>query len=141
MHAIDVVKGFIAGFLSTLTFHQTALLLLHRAGVTAREPFSLEPVPPFGVPSIISLAFWGGVWGIALLAVLRPARQGAALWPTAIVFGAIAPTLVAWFIVAPLKGLPMAADWKPAPMLTGVAVNAAWGLGTAMFLQLFRVRQ
>ena len=140
MHASDAIKGFIAGFLATLTFHQTALMLLHQAGIAPRAPFSLDPVPPLGVPSVISLAFWGGVWGILLLVALRPALKGAAIWPSAIAFGAIAPTLVAWFVVAPLKDMPVAAGWKPSAMMTGVVVNAAWGLGTALFLQLFRVR-
>ena len=50
----------------------------------------------------------------------------------------IFPTLVAWFVVAPLKGLPMAGGFKPNNMITGLCVNAAWGLGTGILLALYR---
>ena len=49
-------------------------------------------------------------------------------------FGAIAPTLVAWFVVASIKGQPIAAGWQPFRMLTGLIINGAWGVGTGLFL-------
>jgi hypothetical protein len=61
--------------------------------------------------------------------------------PAAIIFGAIAPTLVAWFVVAPLKGQALAAGWVPARMAIGPIVNGAWGLGTAIGLCLLGRRQ
>ena len=34
--------------------------------------YSMRPIPPFGVPQILSQAFWGGIWGIVFaLAVPR----------------------------------------------------------------------
>ena len=60
--------------------------------------------------------------------------RGSAYWVAAFLFGAIFPTLVAWFIVFPMKGLPPGNGWQPASMLTGVLVNGAWGIGTAFFL-------
>jgi hypothetical protein len=48
--------------------------------------------------------------------------------------GAIGPTLVAWFIVAPLKGQPAAAGWELPRMITGLIINGAWGLGTALLI-------
>lgn len=139
MRPIDVVKGFLAGFAATLVFHQPVLWLLHEAGVAARAPYALAATRPFGVPSVISLAFWGGVWGIILLLVLRKTGRRVSPWITALIFGAIAPTLVAWLVVAPLKGQPISGG-KPSALLVGFAVNAAWGLGTALFLRLFRAR-
>ena len=99
--------GFIAGFLATIIFHQIALQLLHMAGVTPRAAWPTQPVPPFGVPAVISLSFWGGVWGAIMIPIIDRFR-GTQYWIWAIVFGAIAPTLVAWFIVAPLKHQPIA---------------------------------
>ena len=57
--------------------------------------------------------------------------------PFPILFGAIGPTLAAWFVAAPLKGQALAAGWKLAPMITGLLVNGAWGLGTGLFLRWF----
>jgi len=94
----------------------------------------MRPVPPFGVPSVISLSFWGGVWGIILVLIFDRFR-GAAYWIWSIVFGAIAPTLVAAFVVAPLKHQPM--PHTAAMAAIGLTVNAAWGFGTALFYRLF----
>ena len=56
-----VLKAFVAGFVSVLVFHPGVLALLHVAGLIPRGPYALAPVPPLGVPQVISAAFWGGV--------------------------------------------------------------------------------
>jgi hypothetical protein len=71
------LKAFIAGFASTLVFHQGLLWLLYTGGFSPRAPWSIAPVPPFNAPAVISLAFWGGVWGIVLWALIRASRGGA----------------------------------------------------------------
>jgi hypothetical protein len=92
-------------------------------------------VPPFGVPSVISLAFWGGVWGIIMIAAIAKAR---AFYVVATVFGAVLPTLVAAFVIAPLRHMPLPGG-SPAKLLAvGLIVNGAWGLGTALLYRLFR---
>ena len=132
--------GFIAGFVATLVFHQIALLLLHMARVAPNAPWSLKPVPPFGVPSVISLSFWGGVWGAIMIPIIDR-KRGGAYYAIAIVFGAILPTLVAWFVVAPLKHQPMAGGWKPRTLMIGPIVNGFWGFGTALLYRVFdRIR-
>jgi len=126
--------AFIAGFLATLVFHQIALELLHLAHVTPRAAWSMQPVPPFSVPSVISLSFWGGVWGVIMIPLIDRLRD-ARYWIASIVFGAIAPTLVAAFVVAPLKHQPIPHSARMAAL--GLTVNGAWGLGTALFYRLF----
>ena len=91
-------------------------------------------VPPFGVPSVISLAFWGGVWGLILIPAIARIRNEGAYFLAAIVFGAIFPTLVAAFVVAPLKHQTMPHNASAA--ILGLTVNGAWGLGTALFFRL-----
>jgi hypothetical protein len=60
------------------------------------------------VPQVVSLAFWGGIWAIAMAYALKDFGGGSYwLWWT--VIGALAPSIVALFIVFPLKGMPMAA--------------------------------
>jgi hypothetical protein len=129
--------AFLAGFLATLVCHQPVLWLFHALHWTERAPYVMTPVPPFGVPAVISLAFWGGVWGIIMIPLIARAR-GAAWWLAAAVFGAVFPTLVAAFVIAPLKGAHLAAGGHAGRLLLfGLAVNAAWGLGTAIFYRLF----
>ena len=127
--------SFLAGFLATLLFHQPALWMLNEVGMVDRAAYGMSPTWPFGIPAVISLAFWGGLWGIPAWLVIRRWR-GALYWIAAIVFGAVLPTLVAGFIVAPIKGQPIAGGGDPAALMTGVIVNGAWGLGTALFLWL-----
>jgi hypothetical protein len=73
--------GFIAGFLATLIFHQGVWYVLYQIHFIPpdRPPWPFDPVPPFGVPSVISKAFWGGLWGAALAPFLDRYR-GPAYW-------------------------------------------------------------
>jgi hypothetical protein len=132
-----VIFGFIAGFLAVLIFHQSLWFLLNLAGlIPANRPaWPLDPIPPYGVPSMISKAFWGGVWGAALAPLLHGLR-GPAYWASWIVIGAVALSLVAFFVVPPMKGEPIPALWPR--FLAALLVNAAWGFGTALFLKLAR---
>ena len=130
------ISAFLCGAAAVLTLHQGTLAAIYLAGFSAPAPYSLAPTQPWDVPHLWSLAFWGGVWGIVLAATLRR-LTGVGLVVASIVFGAIFPTLVAWFIVAPLKGQPMAAGFVPAAMALGPILNAAWGFGTGLGLALF----
>ena len=138
---LRLLFGFVAGFIAVLLFHQPALAVLNQIGIAQANVYSFKATAPLGVPQVISLAFWGGVWGIVLAAVEGRFPRGARYWVYAFLFGAIFPTLVAWFVVAPLKGLPMAGGWQPNRMITGLVINGAWGLGTALLLRLgYRAR-
>ena len=134
------VKAFAAGFLSTLVFHQGILLVLHLLGATDRKPFSMAPTAPFHVPQVFSLAFWGGIWGILLWLAISRFAGSPLYWISAAVIGAIAPTLVAFFVVFPLKGQPVAGGWKPAILVGALILNGAWGIGVALFMRLFGAR-
>jgi hypothetical protein len=130
------LSGFIAGFLATLIFHQLTLLLLWKAGIAPFAPFSMAPTHPFGVPAVISLAFWGGVWGILYAYIDNRFPQGAGYWLAAFLFGAIAPSAVALLIVLPLKGRPIGGGWHAPLLITAFLVNGAWGIGTGLIRQI-----
>lgn len=130
---IPLLFAFIAGFVATLVFHQPVFAAFHSAGVIDRKPYDLTPVPPLGVPSVISLSFWGGLWGMVMIPIIGR-TSGWMWWVAAGVFGAILPTIVAAVVVAPLKKIKM--PRTPAMAILGLAVNAAWGLGTAAIYRL-----
>lgn len=131
------LKWFIAGTLAVPLGHQLALWALNAIHFIDRAPFAMAATKPFGVPSVISLSFWGGVWGI-LLGLILVRMRGAKYWALAIVIGAIAPTLVAGLVVAPLKGMQVGGNSKL--LMTGLIVNAVWGLATAVFYRLLQRR-
>lgn len=129
------IAGFFAAFLATLVFHQIGVELCHLIGLTPGRPYDFTGVPPWGVPKLISLAFWGGVWGFAFVAVERGfTHWPGGYWGGAIIFGAIVPTAFSWFVVSQLKGLPLGYGFRFPGLLVGPIVNGLWGLGTGVFL-------
>lgn len=128
-------KAFLAGFLGTLIFHQGLLLLLNAAGLVPIAPFSLKPTAPLGVPSVLSLAFFGGLWGILLWKYISK-DQGRKFWLKSFLFGAIAPTLVAALVVFPLKGIELSLS----KALVGIILNGAWGLGSGWLIQKLHIK-
>ncbi len=136
--SLDLLSGFIAAFLATLIFHQLAAALLWKIGMAPGPPYQFAPRPPFGVPAVISLAFWGGIWGILFAAFDRYFPRDAGYWLTAFVLGGILPSLVALLIVVPLKGGPVGAGWMPKIWLYAFLVNGAWGVGTGLILGWLR---
>src|SRR3954451_8680744 len=108
-----LVVGFVAGFLSVLTFQSGLIAILHALGAIPLAPWRMTPVPPFGVPQSLSAAFWGGLWGIAY-ALLEPrltARLG--WWLGGLAFGAVLPGLVLWGVGLALKGQPVGGGFAP----------------------------
>jgi hypothetical protein len=126
---------FLAGAISVVFFQQGALAILKAIGFTPLSPFPYGPTKPFGVPVIWSLAFWGGIWGLVYGLVEKRFPDSAAYWIMAILFGAVFPTLVLWFVVFPMKGAPMAAGWDQNRMALHAIIHGAWGLGTALLLR------
>jgi hypothetical protein len=140
MRARWLVFGFVAGALSFLVFHQGAIALLHAMNVVPRAPYSMAATQPFGVPQMWSLAFWSGLWGLVLAALFLRMR-GARLMLAALAFGAVLPTLVGWFVIAPLRGQPVANGFVLSRMWIGPLVNGIWGLGTGIVLALLDSRK
>src|SRR5687767_8195519 len=93
--------AFVAGFVSTLVFHQGLLWIFHRIGAYPRPAYVMKPVPPFSVPTVISLAFWAGLWAMALLPLLARWNGSWSYWLAWTIAGAILPTAVAFLVVMP----------------------------------------
>jgi NADH:ubiquinone oxidoreductase subunit 2 (subunit N) len=135
--AMKWLLAFVAGFVSTLVFHQGLLELLHLAGAVPVAAWNMRPVPPLGVPSVISLAFWGGLWGVLLWALVRK-QAGGKRWLWGAIWGALLPSIVALFVVFPLKGMPMAGGFNPKLIVGALLLNGVWGLGVVGLMKLYR---
>ena len=135
-----IALGFVAGFVSVLTFHQGAIGIAHLLGWAANPPYATRAVGPLGVPQFLSLAFWGGVWLMvfALLALrLPPAmRSGIGFVVAGVVFGGLVISTFNWFVLAPLRGQPLGNGFVPANMLRGIIYNGLFGLGGALWMLL-----
>lgn len=135
-NAKEWLQAFVGGFIATLLFHQGIVALFWLAGLIPAAPWNMGPVPPFGIPKVLSLAFWGGVWGPPIWWLIRRWR-GLRHWLGALIAGAIGPTLVAMLVVFPLKGLDVNAN----TVVGGLIVNGAWGLGLAVWMRLVFTRK
>lgn len=130
--------GFAAGFIGVLLFHQGFLLLAYLVGWVSRPPYDFAPTAPLGVPKVLSLAFWGGLWGIVLMAALAPLPPRHRLL-AALLFGGILPTLAGTLVVAPLKG--SAISLQPLRLLFGFVINGIWGLGSFLTARVIGARR
>lgn len=126
---------FTAGFLAVLLGHQPMVAALNALGVIHSFPtYSFDPVPPLGVPSVISKAFWGGLWAILLDLVLAR-TSGATYWVGWTVLGVVALSLVAIFVVPVVKAcrcprLPIACRcFQPSTAPGALPPLSSWHFG------------
>jgi hypothetical protein len=126
-----LVLGFLTGALSHLIFQGGFGTILYAAHLIPALPWSLTPVPPLGVPRSLSYAFWAGLWGLvyALLEPRLTAHFG--WWVGGLVFG-IAPLLVYWFVVLPLKGAGVGGGFHLKMVPIEVGFHAIFGIGLAI---------
>ncbi len=129
------LKAFFSGFLATLLFHQTLFGVFYLAGLAPAPPFNMNPVQPLSVPAVLSLAFFGGLWGIVLWAFIGR-FYAAKYWALAVLIGAVGPTAVAMLLVFPMKGI----DVSTQKWVAGLILNGFWGFGTALLMKLFKAR-
>ena len=108
--------------------------LLYVLGGISAPPYSLAPTGPLAVPRLLDLCFWGGLYGF-LFGLALPRLPRAPMWLMGLVLGLIA-VLVGRFVVAPLKGQPIGADWPGARLFRSVLINGFWGVGVGIILPL-----
>jgi hypothetical protein len=132
------ILGFAAGAIAFLIFHQGGFWVLTQAGLLKASVYSMAPTKPLGVPVVLSYVFWTGLWGIAgtfLVPRLPAPLRGVLGW---ILFAAIVPTLVNWFIVLPLKGAPVGGGFRMPGVVLAPLVYGFWGFGIWLTLQVLQ---
>ena len=129
--------GFSAGAIAALLFHQGLAEIFDITGIGRNIAFRLAPTWPFGIPALVSLTFWGAMYGV-VLALLMP-RFRRPLWQVGVALGLIAG-LVTLFVTLPLKGFPLAHGWAVWPIARTLILTTSWGLGTGLILALLQPR-
>ncbi len=124
----NILLGFIAGAIATVTVHEAINLVLLKAGVFPRVPWSMAPAAMSGVPQIVSDAFWGGVWGVIFAAFVGGGALNGAM------FGVLGPALAGVFIAVPLLTgrFPMFFGGDVAKIGSVLLILAGWGAATAL---------
>jgi len=130
-----VAVGFLVAVLSVLVFHQGMILLLRETGLFGFPPtarvwsFAANP-RAFGLPTLVNQCFWGGLYGAAFGLLAGRVRIGTP--PLALLTG-VATTLVGFFIVAAIRGTPIAGGWQLMAWLRGLSIGLSFGLGLWVF--------
>lgn len=131
----QVVVGFCAAVIATLTFHQAIWALLFLVGLMGR-PFPLV-TNRFGIPLVVSICLWRGMWGAAYGAArswhLKPA------WLSGLVFGLVVGACE--WVSAPLRS----GGWALSPqrwlyLMQALLVNGCWGFGLGLMLPVLSAR-
>jgi ABC-type uncharacterized transport system permease subunit len=133
-----VFLGCIAGALAMLVFHQMTLQVCFWLGWASHAAYRVAHVPPFNAPMVVSITFWGAVYG-GLFGLLAPLVK-APLWAKGMLAGLCAMAL-AWFVFLPLMGHQPAFGFEPWPMLRSFVAYQMWGLGMTLVLPLLHPRR
>ncbi len=127
-------SGFFAAALSVLMFHQGMWAALHAMKLMP-APYPTARVPPFGLPRIVDLCFWGGVWGALFGLVLPVLPKGVPMWLLGLGLGILA-ALVGLFVVPALKGQAVAGGFAVMDFVRSFLINGFWGFGVGLILPL-----
>lgn len=125
------IVGFVAGAIGVLTVHQALLWILHRVGFAPWPAYRLAPTRPFGIPYMLSAAFWGGLWGIVIFRVSAAQRTEGRAVVVAILIAALLPTLAGAVLVVLHVGSISSTDLGTTPkvqaLVASLIVNGGWG--------------
>jgi hypothetical protein len=132
-----IFLGCLAGAIAVLVFHQTTLQLFFWFGLAPQAAFRVATVPPFNAPMVVSITFWGAVYG-GVFGLLAP-RLPAPILVKGLLAGLCA-MLMSWFVVRPLAGHPIAMGWQTAAMLRSLVASIVWGIGITLILPLLHPR-
>jgi hypothetical protein len=137
------VLGVLAAALSVLFAHESVVYVLNALGRVSRRAWTMTPaIPPFGVPYLLNLVFWGGLWGI-LFAFIHPLLPGRMMWLKGLICGAMVVVFGGWILVPLIKGqllgLPnqeLFSAFDPQRMLNSTLIVCGYGLGLGVIYGL-----
>lgn len=135
-----MLLGFLAGVIATLTVHEiiSAIFATPRFW-TGWDRVSWDLAPnDFGVPRIVSAAFWGGLWG-ALFPLVFGALPRGPLTFKGMLFGIIGPALIGVFIAIPAltHKIPFFFDGDSSKVIPVLVILAGFGASAGWLYGLF----
>ncbi len=139
-----MVLGFIAGAIATVTVHEIISYIFTMPNVWTgwgRQSWDMSP-NVFGVPNILSGAFWGGLWG-ALFPVVFGALPRGPLTIKGLVFGIIGPALIGVFVAIPLitHRIPLFFDGDISKIVPVLVILGGFGAAVGWLYGLFAYKR
>jgi len=133
-----IFLGCVAGAIAVLIFHQTALQIFFWFGLAPQAAFRIAQVPPFNAPMVVSITFWGALYG-GVFGWVAPRLKGP-LWLNGLAAGLCA-MLLCWFVVRPIAGNPVAFGWQTPAMLRSFIAHEMWGVGVGLIMPILLPRR
>lgn len=138
----NAALGFVAAALSVVIVHQGIVFLLNTMGMVPSKPWSMSPVLPYGVPTIVNSIFWGGLWG-ALFGLVHDKLPGGPLWLKGLIYGLLIVVISNWLLLPLIKGqifgVPnqvLFAGYDPMRLLAGALILGGFGTGLGIIFAL-----
>ncbi len=133
-----LLLGFLAAAISVIVVHQGIVFALNKAGIWPAKPWSMAPIGPYKVPTIVNSVFWGGLWGVVFAAIQRYI-PGDTVWQQGLVFGWLM-ALVSNFTILPLiKGQPLFMGSDARKIAIVLAILSGFGIATALLFRWLRL--
>lgn len=94
-------------------------------------PWSMKPMGPWGVPTLLNSVFWGGLWG-CVYAFVQESLPFATALEKGLAFGVLM-AFVSNFTVLPLiKGKPLFMGFNIKLIASVLLILSGFGIATAM---------
>ena len=132
-----IIIGFTAAFVSTLTFHEIGYVLGNLMGLGKFNVLAMDPVGPFQVPRLINLSFWGGLWGILYVFIVKRFPTSIHPFIAGFLFAVLVPTLFSWTVLATARGVPVMLGFDVMRLIGVTFINGLWGVGLPILTVLF----
>ena len=131
----NLILGFIAGAIATLTIHEIIKYFFFDAGVIPLQPWDMTPIAggpfPGVIPKIVNDAFWGGLWGAVFALILGNVPKGS-MTLRGILLGIVGPAVLGVFVLVPLlKGAPLFFGGNIPVIVAVLSILAGFGAVTA----------
>jgi hypothetical protein len=138
IHTYDLFLGFLAGAISVLTIHEILVLFLKKANLLPdATPWSIKPIGPFGVPTIVNSAFWGGLWGIVYVLTMH-VLPFTLPWEKGLAFGILIALLSNFTLLPLIKQKPLFMGFNVKLIGCVLFILSGFGIATAILFDIMK---
>lgn len=133
----DLLIGFLAAAIAVVIAHQLIVFILNIAGIWPAKPWSMAPIGPYQVPTIVNSIFWGALWGV-VYALVQSYLPGDQPWIKGLIFGLLIAVVSNFTLLALIKGQPLFMGADPKKIAVVLTILAGFGAATGILYDKLR---
>ncbi len=131
---MDLLRGIVAAAISVVAVHQVIVLIVNKLGLWPAKPYSMAPIGPMGVPTIVNSIFWGGVWGV-VYSLFHQYLPAGPTWLQGMIFGWLMLVFSNSLLVPLLKGQPLFFGFDFKKLLAVFLILSGFGAALALLYE------